>query len=138
MPTSTHHEKQGDELVIHRTINCILTKGGQQAAADQAARVNLNRGYKCPYNTSYQALGDFVNVVTVMESVKQNIRNSTKGMETETEKTIQSIKRNKNPLFMGPKPERALKIIQGPENLEVSYKDKSKKGIDFSEDRIDL
>ena len=56
------------------------------------------------------ALGDFQNVIAVVEGLKSQIPHS-KEMTAETQKMISKVKRSQNPLFKNGKPDRTLKIL---------------------------
>lgn len=74
-----------------------------------------------PIDKPYQALGEFSDVVEVVENVKNQIEHS-KEMTVETQKIINKVKRSHNPLFKGGRPERTLKILENDENKDKSTK----------------
>lgn len=63
-----------------------------------------------PQDKPYIALGDFQNVISVVEGLKQNIPHA-KEMTAETQKMIQKVKRQQNPLFKTGRPDRTLRIL---------------------------
>jgi hypothetical protein len=70
----------------------------------------LNKGWQAPSDKPYVALGDFQNVIAVMEGLKTQIPHS-KEMSAETQKMIQKVKRSHNPLFKNGRPDRTLRIL---------------------------
>ena len=89
-----------------------------------------------PNDKPYQALGEFSDVVEVVENVKDQIQHS-KEMTVETQKIISKVKRSQNPMFRGNRPDRTLRILkQDHNNNDLSKASRSK--LNLKGEFIDL
>lgn len=97
--------------VLHRSQNCIVLKGQSKLfprEKDQFSKF----GWNAPVDKPYQPLGEFMNVVPVIEEVKQFCSNCSE-LDPDTQKLINKIKRSNNPLFRpGYEPIRVMRIFK--------------------------
>jgi hypothetical protein len=101
------------------------------------------RGYNAPRDQPYVPLGVPENVLPVIEGLKYNIEHSME-MQAETQKLIQRVKRTQNPIFLGDRPERTIKIMNRGigANADLSEiqkkKRRSKQKFNLASDHIDI
>eukprot|EP00347_Sterkiella_histriomuscorum_P011953 403370464 len=125
-----------EQQVIHRTANCVIYGGQQPQSKQQKHRDLSNKGWMAPQDKPYVALGDFQNVISVVEGLKNQIPHA-KEMSAETQKNISKVRRQQNPLFRNGRPDRTLRILaKQPDNQKVGKG--NAKAINLSANFIDL
>lgn len=108
------------------------------------------RGWKAPNDQIYVPVGKPDNVLPVIEGLKLKIEHSNE-MGAETQKIIQRVKRQHNPMFLGGKPDRTIKIMNKDQldesesrqqvqksSAKQQFRKRGKQKIDFQSDHIDI
>lgn len=115
---------QSGEVIIHRTANSIMTNYLEDHLRKRQGQIkdNETKGWRAPNDKPYRPLGDFCNVIPVVEKMKTTFPHA-KEMDAQTQQNIKYLKKSKNPTIGGNSPPRTVEILNSNSNYLKKIKE---------------
>ena len=122
-----------DDNIIHRSKHTMIVNESEDEKKRRMKREQERsiRGWRAPDNKPYLPLGDFENVVPVIDTVKEIFPNIN-GMGTEAMSNLKQLKSNRKVFTLGPHPRRVMKILESSKPIFEEYTLAKEKQVEYS------